>query len=262
MKANQGKFAINRTGLITGWIQQFSFARSRFTVRGLRCSITGLSAGRTNNMSYYRNVYLKSSDWKSLRLERLEFAKHTCELCGKASPSLDVHHLTYRRLHDVKWGDLRALCRDCHDSVHYLLHKYKKLKTLCRSKQWSVVKRHLAKGIPAQNLQAVCEWRVLQRQAKSKVTRAIRLLLAQRDFSICRNVLVGLRLVKRKRMKWNEKIASLDSSLPSIAKHLSNPIKFLSEYVLVTGIDPRYRADRIGAQKLIANLSSHKPPTS
>ncbi len=206
-------------------------------------------------MSYYRDIYLKSDDWKSLRLERLEFAKHKCELCGMSPPSLDVHHLVYRRIHNVRSSDLRALCRDCHDSVHFLMRKYKKLKKLDRSKQWSVIKRHLAKGIPAAQLSAICEWRALSQRRLKTVTRSGRLFLAQKDFSICRNVLVEMKIVKRGKLKWHECIASLSGEVKSIAEHLSNPIKFIEEYVAVTAIEPRYRAYRKPTCKLLPPLS-------
>jgi len=61
-------------------------------------------------------------------------------------------------------------------------------------------------------------------------------------FGLCRDVLVGLRLVKRDRMKWKRGVGTA-------SVEFKNPISFLSQYITITGIDPRYRGDRIGAQK-------------
>lgn len=196
-------------------------------------------------MSYYRKVYLKSEKWQSLRAERLAFAGHKCELCGTSNESLDAHHLKYRRLFDVRKSDLRALCRDCHDAVHFLMKKYKKLKTLDRSRQWSVVKAHLARGIPANKLRSVCEWKVVEPHQYKNMTRGLRLMFARKDFSICRNVLISLRLVKRDRLRWTDDLSSL-------AIYFYKPILFLHHYITKTKNDPRYRADRIGPHKLLS----------
>lgn len=200
-------------------------------------------------MSYYRDVYLQSDEWKSLRLERLTFAKFRCELCGTADEPLDAHHLKYRRLFNVRFSDLRALCRNCHDKAHFLMRKYKKLKTLDRSRQWSTIKAHLAKGIPSYKLRAVCEWLPISGVQANNMTRGGRLLLASRSFSKCRDVLVSLRLVKRQRMKWSEDCAAL-------AIHFENPIQFLANYIATTGIDPRYRIDRVGPHRLLKPQST------
>ncbi len=77
-------------------------------------------------MSFYRDNYLQSEDWKNLRAAVLSTRcpDHRCECCGKTSDSLDVHHLRYRRLFDVKEKDLRALCRTCHSALHTLVTEH------------------------------------------------------------------------------------------------------------------------------------------
>jgi hypothetical protein len=81
----------------------------------------------TNKSCYYREVYLYSDHWKTLRKEKLEQVS-VCEKCG-AINNLDVHHLNYRGLYDVTLEDLQVLCRDCHKIVHSIkiIHVDKKL---------------------------------------------------------------------------------------------------------------------------------------
>ena len=61
--------------------------------------------------------YLRSERWRLLRKQVLRRAGWQCETCGRRAP-LDVHHLTYERFGDELLGDLRALCRECHDEAH------------------------------------------------------------------------------------------------------------------------------------------------
>lgn len=177
-------------------------------------------------MSYYRSVYLKSDDWKSLRSERLSVANFKCEICGDDSVPLDVHHIKYRKLFNVGRKDLRALCRQCHNAVHRLLKKYNKLKTLGRTKQWQIIISHMKHRLNVFRRRKVSSYNVAD------------------TFSRCRDVLVSLKMVKRQRMIW---MPCLESAIP----RLRNPILFLQDYIAKTGIDPRYRPDRIGAQKLL-----------
>ncbi len=75
-------------------------------------------------MSYYRNVYLKSDEWRTLRAAKLHSKKNKCQICGFVSKHNDVHHVKYKKLYDVSIKDLKVLCRSCHDKVHSLLDKY------------------------------------------------------------------------------------------------------------------------------------------
>ena len=72
-------------------------------------------------MSWYRDVYLKSEDWQNLRAATIALHKGRCFGCGKRHPSVDVHHLQYRQLYDVKIQDLRPLCRSCHKLIHTII---------------------------------------------------------------------------------------------------------------------------------------------
>lgn len=170
-------------------------------------------------MSYYRNTYLKSEDWKQLRMTKLRLCKSRCSLCGISNPRNDVHHVKYRKLYDVMLRDLRVVCRCCHDKIHELMARYPKMKTLGRVRQWKTVKSYLKR--------------------RNKTCRDI-----QHEFSICRNVLSQMRLIQKKRMKWS-------NALFAMRIDVGNPISLLNEFMRVTGTDPRCRADRMGSHRLL-----------
>lgn len=67
-------------------------------------------------MSAYRE-YLKSDHWKNLKDSKAKKSKKRCAICG-VSNRLDLHHVLYRNILDVTLGDLRWLCRECHNTAH------------------------------------------------------------------------------------------------------------------------------------------------
>jgi hypothetical protein len=67
------------------------------------------------NRQEYRQEYLKSDEWRSLRNVVMS-SKPTCQCCDNSAS--DVHHLVYRNLVDVKVTDLLPVCRSCHDIIH------------------------------------------------------------------------------------------------------------------------------------------------
>jgi hypothetical protein len=141
-------------------------------------------------------------------------------LCG-SKKRLDVHHLTYANLGKESINDLRVLCRSCHDKVHSLLRKYPKLKEQHNAKQWFIVWTRIRGTNPAPSRQEFIN-----------------------RFGICRKVLASMRLIKTERMSWRDELA----------KHkvrYSVPIIALQQYIKITGLDPRYRQARNGAQKLL-----------
>jgi len=63
----------------------------------------------------YREEYLKSPEWASLRSGVLQ-NECDCFMCHKKAS--DVHHMDYRNIVDVDRSCLVPLCRDCHDMAH------------------------------------------------------------------------------------------------------------------------------------------------
>jgi hypothetical protein len=69
----------------------------------------------THKKKYYN--YLKSNEWKSIRLDLLEIRGEKCERCASVN-NLQVHHLTYDNLFNEAPEDLEILCRSCHKKEH------------------------------------------------------------------------------------------------------------------------------------------------
>ena len=46
--------------------------------------------------------------------------KYRCSICGETK-ALQVHHLRYKNLYDIKTSDLRILCDTCHSLTHKLI---------------------------------------------------------------------------------------------------------------------------------------------
>jgi 5-methylcytosine-specific restriction endonuclease McrA len=61
--------------------------------------------------------YLRSDRWAAKRSAALKHHGHRCGICGSVR-SLEVHHLTYKRLGREKMKDLQVLCCDCHRIRH------------------------------------------------------------------------------------------------------------------------------------------------
>ncbi|HMF21459.1 MAG TPA: HNH endonuclease signature motif containing protein [Pseudolabrys sp.] len=70
-----------------------------------------------NRISAY-NWYLGSAFWRERREHILKRANYTCEKCGKR-PAAEVHHLTYIRIYQELPSDLVALCKPCHNEIHW-----------------------------------------------------------------------------------------------------------------------------------------------
>jgi 5-methylcytosine-specific restriction endonuclease McrA len=66
------------------------------------------------NIEYSK--YLKSKEWLSIRLDILTI-RPKCERCG-SKKSLEVHHLTYKRIFNEEPEDLEVLCKGCHYKEH------------------------------------------------------------------------------------------------------------------------------------------------
>lgn len=62
--------------------------------------------------------YIKSAAWQQKRIKFIEQHPTKKCFCGK-STNLHVHHATYDRLGNEDFADLRLVCNDCHDMIHY-----------------------------------------------------------------------------------------------------------------------------------------------
>jgi hypothetical protein len=87
-------------------------------------------------MSYYRDVYLKSEDWKNLRAAAIAIkaTDGRCLICHIKN-ALDVHHTNYKKLHNVEVEDLVPLCRICHNEIHGLM-EHPDCKTAGKQAMW------------------------------------------------------------------------------------------------------------------------------
>ena len=59
--------------------------------------------------------HLKSAQWKNIRRDLFRLRGEKCETCGKRSPNLEIHHLTYDRLGKELASDLKIVCKQCHE---------------------------------------------------------------------------------------------------------------------------------------------------
>lgn len=74
----------------------------------------------------YRFGYLKSEQWKTVRLEALVREKGKCQICGDESVFNDAHHVWYpENISDTKENQLVVLCRACHEFLHAMLPECK-----------------------------------------------------------------------------------------------------------------------------------------
>ncbi len=62
-------------------------------------------------------AYLRTPEWKAIRLDILHLRNHKCERCD-STYRLEVHHKTYRNLFNESPKDLELLCHTCHKNHH------------------------------------------------------------------------------------------------------------------------------------------------
>lgn len=74
----------------------------------------------------YRFGYLKSEQWKTVRLEALAREKGKCQLCDEESVFNDAHHIWYpANIYHTTADLLVILCRPCHDFTHIMVPECK-----------------------------------------------------------------------------------------------------------------------------------------
>ena len=74
---------------------------------------------RKRRTDYYRNVYLKSDEWKRKRYVVLKRDNWRCVYC--VARATQVHHKRYAKRNigkePIEW--LVSVCDDCHNSKHH-----------------------------------------------------------------------------------------------------------------------------------------------
>ncbi|MEJ2593679.1 MAG: hypothetical protein P8100_00780 [bacterium] len=74
---------------------------------------------RKRRRDYYRNVYLKSDDWRRKRYVVLRRDNWQCVYCG--ARATQVHHKRYAKRNigrePIDW--LVSVCHACHESLHH-----------------------------------------------------------------------------------------------------------------------------------------------
>jgi 5-methylcytosine-specific restriction endonuclease McrA len=75
-------------------------------------------ARRKERRNYYRDVYLKSDEWKRKRYVVLKRDNWRCVYCG--AKATQVHHKRYAKWNigkePIAW--LVSVCDSCHDKLH------------------------------------------------------------------------------------------------------------------------------------------------
>lgn len=69
---------------------------------------------------------LRDPRWQRKRLEVMQRADFSCEECGDATRTLNVHHIKYkkgRKPWEYDASELRCLCEHCHKAEHGLARK-------------------------------------------------------------------------------------------------------------------------------------------
>ena len=73
---------------------------------------------------FYREVFLRSEKWQTVRLEVLARDDAQCRVCGHRNVSNDAHHIYYpESIWESRAEHLVTLCRQCHSFVHVFLPK-------------------------------------------------------------------------------------------------------------------------------------------
>lgn len=83
-----------------------------------RTSSSGLVFTDLNNYKEFKQAYLKTPQWNTLRKSILKRDNYTCQACTTNNVPLEVHHITYENFMEENDIDLISLCRECHERQH------------------------------------------------------------------------------------------------------------------------------------------------
>ena len=87
------------------------------------------------NIELYKS-YLRTPEWKAVRMEVLHLRNHKCERCN-STYRLEVHHKSYRHIFNESPNDLEVLCHSCHKNHHKIQDKKKTYGKKGKRKQWA-----------------------------------------------------------------------------------------------------------------------------
>lgn len=123
----------------------------------------------------YRFGYLKSEQWKTVRLEALARERGKCQVCKEESIFNDAHHIWYpANIYDTTDAHLVVLCRACHDFVHAMRPECKTsdeakgreewMKFFNAISVWVFAKRQIFSGGPSK----ICDLRRAYKKLKDE----------------------------------------------------------------------------------------------
>ncbi len=87
------------------------------TWRSVGGIIADMLSGRLHTHKEKYQEYLRSPEWREKRSRVMRRASYLCEMCGERRAT-EVHHLTYDRIFREELDDLKAICRECHKTIH------------------------------------------------------------------------------------------------------------------------------------------------
>lgn len=67
-----------------------------------------------------------------------------CQSCKQSNKPIHVHHLNYSpgvRLWDAEDQDLCLLCKDCHDSIHETIRRFRRISARCNAGNIAAITR-------------------------------------------------------------------------------------------------------------------------
>ena len=87
--------------------------------------------------------FLRSYEWKEIRVKALNRDNNECCLCG-SHERLNVHHIGYRKFfkqHQLEMNNLVTVCTKCHWKIHKSIGNFLLMKYLMenRPEQWKWV---------------------------------------------------------------------------------------------------------------------------
>ena len=85
--------------------------------------------------------YWESEEWVKMKVDLIVLRGEKCEWCGKKTPALVPHHLTYENFKDEKPEDLALICTHFHAVEHGKIKPKKKRKTRAQRKEDRLAKK-------------------------------------------------------------------------------------------------------------------------